>query len=287
MKQNLLEKAGIFLLKKGFTVKSLTGSCFDVIARKEENILLIKLLEDANSISKEFSEEMQKISSYLAASPIIISEKAGIKLEDNVVYSRFDIYTLNFNTFKNCIDNKFPFIKSDHAGLTAHISSKRLNEIIKEKGISTNTLARKIGVSASMVKKYEAGNVDLTINKALKLYNYLGPSVFDRIDIFSKRLEEKDSIKTEISRKYSDLGFRATDIKKVPFDVVAKKEKEIILTKIGDKASPHLESVSRLIDADRLAIFKKEKPKDIPAMTKKEFFEFKTAKELIRFLKEF
>ena len=48
MKKNLLEKASVFLLKKGFTVKSLTRSCFDVLARNNERILLIKALEDAN-----------------------------------------------------------------------------------------------------------------------------------------------------------------------------------------------------------------------------------------------
>jgi hypothetical protein len=42
-----------------------------------------------------------------------------------------------------------------------------------------------------------------------------------------------------------------------------------------------------LLDAERLTIYKKKKPKDIPALTKKEFMEFEKASELIKFLKEF
>jgi predicted transcriptional regulator len=54
MKQGLLEKTCICLLQQGYTVKSLTSSCFDILARREDIILLIKVLEDANSIGRAF-----------------------------------------------------------------------------------------------------------------------------------------------------------------------------------------------------------------------------------------
>src|SRR3989338_2576428 len=101
MKQALLDKLNIFLLKKGFTIKNLTRTCFDILARRNEQILLIKVLEDANSISKEYTEEMKSVASYITASPLIIADKAGVRLEENIAYSRFDIYTLNFSTFMN------------------------------------------------------------------------------------------------------------------------------------------------------------------------------------------
>ena len=91
MKHTLLEKVNSFLLKKGFTVKNLTRTCFDILSRKINQILLIKVLEDANSISREYSEEMISVASYINASPLIITEKAGNKLDDNIVYSRFNI----------------------------------------------------------------------------------------------------------------------------------------------------------------------------------------------------
>ncbi|MBI2659333.1 hypothetical protein HYX05_04525 [Candidatus Woesearchaeota archaeon] len=96
MKQTLLDKLNAFLLKKGFTIKNLTRTCFDILARKNEQILLVKVLEDANSVSRESTEEMAAVASYINASPLIIAGKAGSRLEDNIVYSRFGIYTLNF-----------------------------------------------------------------------------------------------------------------------------------------------------------------------------------------------
>src|SRR3989344_2433464 len=221
MKQTLLDKINIFLLKKGFTIKNLTRTCFDILARRNEQILLIKVLEDANSISKEYTEEMKSVASYITASPQIIADKAGSRLEENIVYSRFDIYTLNFGTFINCVSNKFPFIRRSQAGLTASVEGKKLKEKREEKGFSLNSLSRKLGVTSRMIMKYE------------------------------------------------------------------NEDDEIILTEVSDKVNPQMQSLSKLLDADNLVIFRKKKPKNIPSMTKKEFMEFAEADELVKFLKEY
>lgn len=287
MKQTLLEKLCIFLLKRGYTTKNLTRTCFDILARKNEQILLIKVLEDANSISKQYTEEMLDVAAYVNASPLIIAEKAGDKLGDNIVYLRFDIYTLNFNTFLNCVNNKFPFIKRNKAGLTASLSGKKLKEKREELGYSLNALSKKIGVTSRMIMKYENENSEVTINKAMKIYDLFGYVVFNEVDIFVYSKQLKSKFETEVSRKYVELGFDATETKKTPFDIIAKKDDELILTEVSDNVNPEMKSLSKLLDADNLVIFQKKKPKNIPAMTKKDFMDFEKANQLVRFLKEF
>ena len=257
------------------------------MARKDSQILLIKILEDGNSISFESVQEMKKISSYIKAAPLIIAVKAGGKLEDNVVYSRFGISTLNFNTFKNCIENRFLFIRRTKAGLTASLTGDRLKQVREDGGISLNNLAQRIGVSTRMISKYENENVDIRVNKALKLYDIFGHSIFNKINVFESEKINFEETKSDISIKYNELGFESTEIKKMPFDVIAKKEKELIFTEVGDKINPQFQSLSKLIDSDTLIIFKKKKPKEIPGLTKKEFFRFEEADELIKFLREF
>ena len=138
-----------------------------------------------------------------------------------------------------------------------------------------------------MVQRYESGESEVTVGKALKLHRLLGPSVFDKINIFDYSKELIHGGKSDVSKKYSELGFDALETKNVPFDIVAKKGKELIFTEIGDKTRSELNSLSKLVDADSLVIFKEKKPKGIPAVTKKEFMEFEKARELIKFLKEF
>jgi putative transcriptional regulator len=286
MKKNLLEDIGIMLLREGFTVKTLTRTCFDIVARKDQRIILIKVLEDANSITEEFATQMKKVSAYISASPIIIADKACMMLQDNVVYARFGVFTLNKATFANAVENKLPFLMSTKAGLTASVAGERLRQKIEESGYSLGSVSRKIGVSKSMIAKYEKGS-DISVNRAKALYGLFGPSVFRAIDVFSelRSLPEKSS--SSIVRKYSLLGFEASEARKVPFDIVAKKGREVIFTEIGDNANPQLESLTKMVDADNLVIFKDRKPKKLPALTKKEFMDFESANELIKFLKEF
>ena len=287
MKNKIIDKLAVFLLKDGFTVKTLTRTCFDLLARRDDKILLIKVLEDANAMSKEYTDAMNLVSSYIGAVSIIISEKAGNKLEDNVLYTRFDLYTLNFNTFVNSIKNKFPFVRRTQAGFTISIAGGKLKRKREEKGYSLNYLSKKVGVTSRMIDKYEKGNSEITISKAMKIYNIFGPNVFNEINIFSRKNKIQSNYKSDLSKKYIDLGFEASDTNKTPFDIIAKKENELILTGIGDKTRRDFSSLSKLLDADNLIIFKKKKPKDIPAVTKEEFLEFEKANELIKFLKEF
>ena len=287
MKNNLIEKIAVFLLKDSFTVKSLTRNCFDMLARKQDRILLIKILEDANSVSKQYIDEMGTIAAYIGATPIIISEKAGKKLDDNVLYTRFNMYTLNFITFVNSIKNKFPFIKRTQAGLTASIDGSKLRKKREEKGFSLNSLSKRVGVTKRMITRYENESSEITITKAMKIYDLFGGEVFNSIDIFNKKSGIESNYHSDLSKKYIDLGFEAAETRKSPFDIIARKDEELILTDIGDKPKPDFSSLSKLLDADNLVIFKKKKPKDVPAVTKEEFLEFHKANQLIKFLKEF
>lgn len=289
MKQReLIEQVCIVLLRERYTVKSLARSCFDIVARQGGRIILVKAVEDANTLSKEVVGEMVKVADYLSAVPFIVSEKAGFELERNVVYARHGVYTLNLETFENSVRNRMPFIKSSRAGTTVQLDADSLRQKREELGLSLNELADRIGVSRKMIQKYERGGAEITLMKAARMYDTLGNSVFKRIDMFSrqKRPQVTTCSGSEVTKKYTDLGYRSEDMTRSPFDIIAKRHKEVILTSVGDKVNPHTAKVSELLDADRLMLYRKKKPKDVPSMKKKEFLELEKAKELIKILKE-
>ncbi|MFH0978717.1 MAG: helix-turn-helix domain-containing protein [Candidatus Woesearchaeota archaeon] len=287
MKRELLERVGILLLKEGYTIKSLTQTCFDILARSNERILLIKILEDANSLTNEYASAMSRLAGYVQGSPLIIAEKAGSLLQDGVVYSRFGIFCVTINTFKHCLQNRFPIIFRDQSGLTAFIKGKDLREIREKEGYSLSLLSKKIGVSKRMIQQYENQESKITIAKAIKMRSIFGDKIFDKLDVFSKRQQSEEEPKSDLTRKYGELGFKAIETKKVPFDIIAKMDRELILTEVGDKPRPGLEPISQMLGADRLVIYKKNKPKKIPGLKKKEFLEFDKAYELVQFLKEY
>lgn len=286
MKKNLLEETSLVLLREGFTIKNIKG-CFDLLARKEEKIILIKIILDANSLNQEVIMEMKKIASCVDSTPLIVTEKSGNKLEDNVVYSRFGVFTINRRTFQNALQQKFPFVKSGRAGLIASVDGKKLRQKREEEEMSLNELSRKIGVSKRMITNYE-NNSDVAIQKALKLYDLFGTEIFKHIDVFSEMDKIIYSCVSDVGKKYSELGFDAVETKRNVFDVIAKKKKEIILTTVGDKFNKELNSLSRLLDAESLIVFEKRKPKiEMPRIAKEEFLELEDEKELIKLIKEF
>lgn len=287
MKQTLLDAINVFLLKKGFLIKNLRRTCFDILAKKKDQILLIKVLEDANSINRQFAEEMMTIASYADASPLIVAEKVGHDLEDNIVYLRFGVYTLNCNTFFNCINNKFPVIKRSQAGLTVSVIGERLKQKREGFGYSLNAISKKIGVTSRMVMKYEESKSEVTINKAIKIYDLFGGYVFEEVNVFMQQKLPQTKFETEVSRKYAELGFDVTETKKTPFDIISKKEDELIFTEVSDNVNPEMKSLSKLLNADNLVIFQKKKPKDMPSLTKEEFMNFGEANELVKFIKDF
>lgn len=293
MKPSLMDEVGVLLLRHGYTVRTLKGSSFDIVARKESRVLLIKVLEDANSISGEYASSMKSLSSCIDASPIIIAEKAGHALEDGVVYSRSGLYTCNYSTFSSCLENRFPIIISTKAGFAASVIGERLRQQREEKGYSLGAISRKVGVSKRMIAKYEANSADVTLRSAIALNRLFGSGIFSKVDVFGVARETAAGKPSVIARKYDELGFRAADTRKAPFDVVAKLERELILTDVSkDKANPQLESMRQLLGADALVILNNNSQRDknkkkLPSLQKRDFLDFDSAKELIRFLREF
>lgn len=291
MREKLIDQLGLFLLKKDYAVKTLSHSCFDLVARGREHIFLIKVLSDANSLSKEMAGEMRRVATYMNSIPVIVAERAGRPLNDNVIYGRFGIYTLTFETFRSCIEKNPQFIKSTTAGLTVSVSGDGLRQKRDESGYSINELSRRMGVSSRMIKKYEQENSEMTLAKAERLYDLFGEEVFLPVNIFSAdRFRREPPLVdnlADICRKYTELGFDSSEFRRMPFDIIARNERETIVTEF-ERMNPQVQSISKMMDADNLIIFEKRRPdSDMPSISREDFLEIEKARELIRFLKEF
>lgn len=290
MKDQLCEQIGVLLLRRGFSVKCLPRRWFDIIGRRNSTVLFIKVLHDANSISPELAQEMRQLAGFIGGSPLIVAEKAGEqRVDDGVVHSRFGVYTVNVQTFSDCLAGRLPLIMRSQAGATVSVVGSQLSKSMDSRGYSLSEVSRRMGVSRQMVARYRVSRSQVSVRKAEIMHSIFGGEVFERVDILSGKADEQRPGESQVARKYEALGFRAIDTRKAPFDIVAKLEKEIILTGVGDKADQSLASLTHLIGADNLIIYEHKKPgdKDIPAIKKAEFLDMQTARELISFLREF
>ena len=73
-RNELINTTRAILAKAGYDVSSaltIRGICFDVVARMDDKVLIIKVLSNIDAFSKENAEEMKILADALGATPLV------------------------------------------------------------------------------------------------------------------------------------------------------------------------------------------------------------------------
>ncbi len=240
------------LTKAGFYVSELhsmrlTG--FDIIARRDDTLLIIKVLTNIDSLSEDVAFELKTLSSLLKASPILIGEKNGSGLlEDDVVYLRFGIQAVTCNTLSDYLLEGVPVsVYAAPGGLYVNLDKDKLKKIRRERNISLGEFARHVNVSRKTVQMYEDG-MNARIDVAIKIEELLDSDIATPIDIFKKdkikeileldynqRVTKIKDFQKEILFLLRNIGYRIIPMERCPFEALSKEKEKIILTSISER----------------------------------------------------
>ncbi|WP_405286042.1 transcriptional regulator [Methanobrevibacter sp.] len=301
---NLLQQIEQLLKSQGYKTSDIyeQGS-FDLVARKNLLILLLKTFLNIDSINEHNAYEMKQLANIFLASPIIIGEKSrNGQLEEGVVYERYDIPTIGFETFKNMIIyNEYPEILADRGGYFVKIDGNVIKQYREEYSMSLKDLASLAHVSRATMYKYENGIVRANTETAMILEEILNTKVTLDIDLLKQ--PQKDGIEySDDVNDLSKLGYGVLSTTKSPFDAVAKM-------KTSDKDSPlmanieknrtektlkrmaiPLKDLSMVTTSEPVFIINNDKIKEsigtIPVIKSWELKEFENSKELLKMIKE-
>ena len=301
---NLLQQIEQLLKSQGYKTSDIyeQGS-FDLVARKNLLILLLKTFLNLDSINEHNAYEMKQLANIFLASPIIIGEKSrNGQLEEGVVYERYDIPTIGFETFKNMIIyNEYPEILADRGGYFVKIDGNVIKQYREEYSMSLKDLASLAHVSRATMYKYENGIVRANTETAMILEEILNTKVTLDIDLLKQ--PQKDGIEySDDVNDLSKLGYGVLSTTKSPFDAVAKM-------KSSDKQSPlianveknrtektlkrmavPLKDLSMVTTSEPVFIINNDKIKEsigtIPVIKSWELKEFENSKELLKMIKE-
>ncbi len=263
MQTGVLNSVLRILSRAGYVVTDLVETkprCFDIVAKKEDNVFLIKILYNVDSLKGDMAEEMKKVAKLLNATPIVVGEKFKFDfLERGVVYNRYGLPVINTASFHDfIIENIPPMVYSAPGGYYVKLDSEKIRLAREELGISLGEMAKYLGVSRRAVKKYEEG-IDTSVDNALKLEDLLGTYIIKAIDLrnFVKETREfeEDPEKFQLGEKEAEiieqlrvLGIKVYPIKHAPFDVVTKpdeKDTDTVLT--GLKQVREIEKRARVL----------------------------------------
>ena len=245
-REDLINTTRAILAKAGFSISSslnLRSICFDIVGRKDDTLLIIKVLSNVDAFSRENAEDMKVLADALMATPLLIGETSSSgPLEAGIVYSRFKIPIISNDTLsEHLLDEVPPFIFAAPGGLYVKIDGELLKKVREGGGISLGTLAETTGVSRRTIQMYEAG-MGAMIDAAMRLEEFLQVPIIEPINPFEykskKKLEDYEVADGRVTEskalnRLHEIGFAITPITKSPFEAISRSRQTIFLTGLG------------------------------------------------------
>ena len=232
------------MISAGFEVSekfTLRPRSFDLIARENGTLLVIKVVTHIDSVSEEVAFDLDVIAEHLGGVPLIVGERAReAELERGAVYVRYGIYAISIATLYDYFVEKIPpLVYASPGGLYVNINGDALRELRERRSMSLGDLGQVLGVSRRTISKYESG-MGTTLEVAIRIEEYFNTGVVESINIVKREPAESGP---ETSKKRSvpgipiefleQLGMQLHTLRGAPFQALLTFDKHTILTGYG------------------------------------------------------
>ncbi len=268
------------LIKAGFYVSELylmRPIGFDLVARRDNSLMIIKVLINIDAMSEDVASELRKLSILLKGCPLIIGQKSGTgDIQDDAVYDRFGIQTITSETLKTYLLEGIPLeVYAAPGGLYVNLDKDKIKNTRIEQNISLGSFARSLKVSRRTVQMYEDG-MNATIEVAIRIEDTLGTNISLPIDLFrNKKLKKKVqfvSSETDVFRRFQrevfsileKVGYKVTPLERCVFEAVSQDKKKVLLTCVDEynkkllKKAQVVSSISRVTEKHAVLITDKD-----------------------------
>jgi len=305
----MLSAAESVLKTAGFQVSekcSARPSCFCLAARKGARLALLRVQPDIGSISQRDAAELKTISLCFLGTSLFVSDKTREKpLEDDTVYTRYNIYALTPKTLEDVVSRgMLPLIEAGPGGCFVQLDEDALKKRRQKLGLSIGKLAEQLGISRRTLYGYERGLAKASVSAAYNIEYVLGIPVVKPIDIFqavpsdtgflaaAKRVIVRNRFLKLVLKRLSQCRFKVAPTTRAPFDFIAQSP-ESQLNIIGgvagkeernlDQRAKEILSVSEVVKAQPVFVIdgKLVPNHDIPLIRSEELAKIKQPEDLI------
>ena len=232
------------MISAGFEVSekfTLRPRSFDLIARNNGTLVVIKVVTHIDSVSEEAAFDLDVIAQHLGGVPLIVGERAReAELERGAVYVRYGIYAISVATLYDYFVEKIPpLVYASPGGLYVNINSDALRELRERRSMSLGDLGQVLGVSRRTISKYESG-MGTTLEVAIRIEEYFNTGVVESIDIVKHEPAKADSPEQKKSQCpgvpigfLEELGMQLHTLRGAPFQALLTFDRHTILTGYG------------------------------------------------------
>jgi len=233
------------MITAGFEVSekfTLRPRSFDLIARNNGMLLVIKVVSHIDSVSEEAAFDLEVISRHLNGIPLIVGERAReAELERGAVYVRYGIFAISVATlYDYFVEKAPPLVYASPGGLYVNINGDALRELRERHNMSLGDLGQVLGVSRRTISKYESG-MGTTLDVAIKIEEHFDAGVVESIDLTHH--ERPDELRHDWSREpnrqkvpieyLEQIGMELHTLRGAPFQALLTFDRQMILTGYG------------------------------------------------------
>ena len=244
--QDLTKDILTVLDRSGFVTSELKGpggTSFDLVSRRDDLLLLTKILLTKVDLTRDISREMINLTRLLKGSPLlIVPSSQALSYQDGVLYVRYGIPLLTFNTlFDHLIEEVPPLIYHASGGFFVSLDGHLLRNRRENLKLSLGALSEITGVSRKAIQMYEGGmgtdvEVALRLEKALSVPLILPMDPFsysDELQAIRDGLENFRGLKKEVLEHLDSIGMEVFPTQRCPFDALVRDKKDLLITSVG------------------------------------------------------
>lgn len=301
LREKLYEEVVLSLAQRGFETKSFVdmNSCFDIIARKQGLVLILKVLTNIDALRPEHAQELHKLAHAFNASPLIVGERSKVQeLLPSVLYERYDLPVLSLHGFISLLDQQLPMEKSFKGKSVAVLDAQKLREEREASEMTLKELSEKAHISIESLHRYEKG-APASMEVAEKLEKILHTKIIQGINVFElpevpAKLEDKAEIPYNSAlEQLHELGLKLSVFAHAPLTAAGKEQPLLISQSDSDsvlKRKAFLLSKTRsIVHQPGMIITKHSKHvrvENIPVVQEEELSTFSSVEDIMHALRE-
>jgi putative transcriptional regulator len=284
-------------------------TCFDMVARRGNQLLLIKVLTNVDALTKEDALALQLVAHFFEATPVIIGRKTRRgKLDTGVVYRRYGVPTIEPKSFNSIVTEKdMPKEFIQRGGRFVSIDGAKLKDLRQSRSMTKEELADSVEVSTRTILSYEKDEVDVSKDVAERLEQVFDADLVVPVNLFEEEvIQRKDvspqepspaTFESRVNEFFKKLGMRVLWTDRAPFHLAAKEEGPPLMSSVGSirswalkKRTDILRSVSDVTDSSAVIIVEEGKAEEclaeLPVIRQLELGDIEKPNELKKIIAE-